>query len=94
MALYGADMEAVMALESNSLEEIFRRLDRLERDNRRSRRRSLRQKEAAEYLNRSVAWLRRETAAGRFKPKRHGRILDYDIAELDAFRDGDVTESD
>jgi hypothetical protein len=65
------------------LRELRARLARLE-----SRRRSkhFNQKQAAEYLNRSEEWLRREHAAGR-GPKRsqRGRYWDYKIEDLDAY---------
>jgi hypothetical protein len=53
------------------LNELRHRLRRLEGKTSR-RRGSLNQKEAAEYLNRSEEWLRREHAAGR-GPKRRRR---------------------
>ena len=68
------------------LNELRQRLDRLERTTRRG---SRNQKQAAEYLNRSEEWLRREHAAGRGpKRRRRGtRGWDYDIADLDAYRE-------
>ena len=75
------------------LNELRQRLDRLERAAR-PRRGSLNQKQAAEYLNRSEEWLRREHAAGRGpRRRRHGsRGWDYNVSDLDAYRDegGDV----
>jgi predicted transcriptional regulator len=77
-----------MALEIEILNELRQRLDRLERTTR-SRRGSLNQKQAAEYLNRSEEWLRREHALGRGpKRRRRGtRFWDYDIADLDSYRE-------
>jgi len=68
------------------LNELRQRLDRLERATRRG---SRNKKQAAEYLNRSEEWLRREHAAGRGpKRRRRGtRGWDYDIADLDAYRE-------
>jgi hypothetical protein len=72
------------------LDELRQRLERLERAAR-PRRGSLNQKQAAEYLNRSEEWLRREHAAGRGpKRRRRGsRGWDYDIADLDAYREAE-----
>jgi len=67
------------------LEELRHRLVRLEAAaNRRKKR--FNQKQAAEYLNRSEEWLRREHAAGR-GPKRtkRGRYYTYTVEELDAY---------
>jgi hypothetical protein len=79
-----------MALEIDILNELHQRLDRLERATR-PRRGSLNQKQAAEYLNRSEEWLRREHAAGRGpKRRRRGtRGWDYNIADLDAYREAE-----
>jgi hypothetical protein len=80
-----------MALEIvDILSELRRGLDRLERATR-PRRGSLNQKQAAEYLNRSEEWLRRGHAAGRGpKRRRRGtRGWDYDIADLDAYREAE-----
>jgi hypothetical protein len=76
-----------MALE-NILTELRQRLERLEHTAR-PRRGSMNQKQAAEYLNRSEEWLRREHAAGRGpKRRRRGsRGWDYDIRDLDAYRE-------
>jgi hypothetical protein len=75
-----------MAFEPNSLDELYRRLTRLERASARPRRGSLNQKQAAEYLNRSEEWLRREHAAGRGpKRRRRGRYYDYTYQDLDAY---------
>jgi hypothetical protein len=72
------------------LAELHKRLTRLERANARPRRGSLNQKQAAEYLNRSEEWLRREHAAGRGpKRKRRGRYYDYSIDDLDAYRESE-----
>jgi hypothetical protein len=70
------------------LDELRRRLDRLERATH-PRRGSLNQKQAAEYLNRSEEWLRQEHAAGRGpKRRRRGaRGWDYNIDDLDAYRE-------
>jgi len=57
-----------MAFEPNSLDELYKRLTRLERASARPRRGSLNQKQAAEYLNRSEEWLRREHGR-RARPK-------------------------
>jgi hypothetical protein len=79
-----------MALEIELIKELRQRLDRLERSTR-PRCGSLNQKQAAEYLNRSEEWLRREHAAGR-GPKRRRRGLrgwDYDLADLDAYREAE-----
>jgi hypothetical protein len=76
-----------MALEIDLINELRQRLDRLELATR-PRCGSLNQKQAAEYLNRSEEWLRREHAAGR-GPKRRRRGLrgwDYSYADLDAYR--------
>ena len=81
-----------MALEIEILNELRQRLDRLERATR-PRRGSLNQKQAAEYLNRSEEWLRREHAVGRGpKRRRRGtRGWDYDIADLDTYREAEGT---
>jgi hypothetical protein len=78
-----------MALET-ILNELRQRLDQLERTTR-PRRGSLNQKQAAEYLNRSEEWLRREHVAGRGpKRRRRGsRGWDYSIADLDAYREAE-----
>ena len=78
-----------MALET-ILNQLRQRLDRLERAAR-PRRGSLNQKQAAQYLNRSEEWLRREHAAGRGpKRKRRGsRGWDYDFADLDSYREAE-----
>jgi len=78
------------APEINILNELRQRLDRLERASR-PQRGSLNQKQAAEYLNRSEEWLRREHAAGRGpKRRRRGsRGWDYDVADLDAYREAE-----
>jgi hypothetical protein len=67
----------------NELRDLRARLTRLER-NRRPK--HFNQKQAAEYLNRSEEWLRREHAAGR-GPKRsqRGRYWDYTIEDLDVY---------
>jgi hypothetical protein len=77
-----------MALETDVLNDLQKRLARLERANARPQRGSLNQKQAAEYLNRSEEWLRRQHAAGR-GPKRHrrGRYYDYSYVDLDAYRE-------
>jgi len=74
--------------EINILNELRQRLARLERATC-PRRGSLNQVQAAQYLNRSEEWLRREHAAGRGpKRRRRGaRGWDYDIADLDAYRE-------
>lgn len=79
-----------MALEIDILNELCQRLARLERATR-PRCGSFNQKQAAEYLNRSEEWLRREHAAGRGpKRRRRGtRGWDYDIADLDAYREAE-----
>jgi hypothetical protein len=78
-----------MALEIDILNELRQRLDRLERANR-PRRGSLNQKQAAEYLNRSEEWLRREHAAGRGpRRRRRGRYYDYAYEDLDAYREAE-----
>jgi hypothetical protein len=79
-----------MALEIDILNELRQRLNRLERTTR-PRRGSLNQKQAAEYLNRSEEWLRREHVAGRGpKRRRRGsRGWDYDITDLDAYREAE-----
>lgn len=83
-----------MALEIDILNELRQRLARLERATR-PRRGSLNQKQAAEYLNRSEEWLRREHAAGRGpKRRRRGtRGWDYDIADLDAYREAEGNDA-
>jgi hypothetical protein len=67
------------------LRELRARLAQLEERNRR-RPKHFNQKQAAEYLNRSEEWLRREHAAGR-GPKRsqRGRYWDYTVEDLDAY---------
>jgi hypothetical protein len=67
----------------NELRELRARLARLERIR---RPKHFNQKQAAEYLNRSEEWLRREHAAGR-GPKRiqRGRFWDYTLEDLDAY---------
>jgi len=72
------------------LTELRHRLDRLERAIR-PQRGSLNQKQAAEYLNRSEEWLRREHAAGRGpKRRRRGtRGWDYKITDLDMYREAE-----
>jgi hypothetical protein len=78
-----------MALEIEILNELRQRLDRLERTAR-PRRGSLNQKQAAEYLNRSEEWLRREHAAGRGpRRRRRGRYYDYTFEDLDAYREAE-----
>jgi hypothetical protein len=76
-----------MALET-IINNLCQRLERLEHTAR-PRRGSLNQKQAAEYLNRSEEWLRREHVAGRGpKRRRRGaRGWDYNIADLDAYRE-------
>jgi hypothetical protein len=73
------------------LDELRQRLERLERRAIRPQRGSLNQKQAAEYLNRSEEWLRREHAAGRGpKRRRRGsRGWDYDVADLEAYREAE-----
>jgi hypothetical protein len=68
------------------LNELRQRLRRLEEKTSR-RRGSVNQKQAAEYLNRSEEWLRREHAAGRGpKRRRRGsRNWEYLIDDLDAY---------
>jgi hypothetical protein len=75
-------------VEIEILNELRQRLDRLERATR-PRRGALNQKQAAEYLNRSEEWLRREHAAGRGpKRRRRGtRGWDYTYADLDSWRE-------
>jgi hypothetical protein len=69
----------------SELRELRARLAQLEERNRR-RPKHFNQKQAAEYLNRSEEWLRREHAAGR-GPKRsqRGRYWDYTVEDLDAY---------
>jgi hypothetical protein len=78
-----------MALE-NILTELRQRLERLEHTAR-PRRGSMNQKQAAEYLNRSEEWLRREHAAGRGprRRRRGSRGWDYDVRDLDAYREAE-----
>jgi hypothetical protein len=73
------------------LQEFSERLARLETAASRPIRGSLNQKQAAEYLNRSDEWLRREHAAGRGpKRRRRGsRGWDYGIADLEAYREAE-----
>jgi hypothetical protein len=82
-----------MALETAEiLNEVLRRLDRLERASRPARRGSTNQKGAAAYLNRSVEWLRQQHAAGRGprRRKRAGsRLWDYSYEDLDLYREGE-----
>jgi hypothetical protein len=73
------------ALESEILNDLRQRVERLERAT--SGRGFLNQKQAAQYLSRSDEWLRLEHAAGR-GPKRHRlgtRGWRYAIADLDAY---------
>jgi hypothetical protein len=83
-----------MALEIlDILNELRQRLNRLERTTR-PQRGSLNQKQAAEYLNRSEEWLRREHAAGR-GPKRRRRGnhgWDYLVSDLDTYREAEGEE--
>jgi hypothetical protein len=78
-----------MALET-ILNELRQRLERLERTAR-PQRGSLNQKQAAEYLNRSEEWLRREHVLGRGprRRRRGSRGWDYSIADLDAYREAE-----
>jgi len=70
------------------LNQIQKRLDRLERSS--SRRGSCNQDQAAHYLNRSTEWLRQQHAAGRGpKRKRRGRYYDYSYDDLDAYREAE-----
>jgi hypothetical protein len=65
------------------LRELRARLAHLEG---RRRQKHFNQKQAAEYLNRSEEWLRREHAAGRGpKRSRRGRYWDYTVEDLDAY---------
>jgi hypothetical protein len=65
------------------LRELRARLAHLEG---RHRPKHFNQKQAAEYLNRSEEWLRREHAAGRGpKRSRRGRYWDYTVEDLDAY---------
>jgi hypothetical protein len=70
----------------NELRDLRARLARLEH---RRRPKHFNQKQAAEFLNRSEEWLRREHAAGR-GPKRskRGRYWDYTIEDLDTYASG------
>ena len=73
----------------NELRELRRRLALLEQ---RRKPKHFNQKQAAEYLNRSEEWLRREHAAGR-GPKRskRGRFWDYKLEDLDDYAaSGDI----
>jgi hypothetical protein len=73
---------------SEVLDELRRRLARLEAAASRPRRGSLNQKLAAEYLGRSQEWLRKEHLAGRGpRGRRRGRFWDYDIADLEDYRE-------
>jgi hypothetical protein len=71
------------------LEEMRTRLARLEAAAN-GRKKHFNQREAAEYLNRSVEWLRLEHAAGR-GPKRtkRGRYYTYAVEDLDAYLEGE-----
>jgi hypothetical protein len=72
------------------LDELRQRLERLERRAARPQRGSLNQKQAAEYLNRSEEWLRREHAAGRGPRRRRlGRYYAYTYEDLDAYREAE-----
>ena len=77
-------------IENFVLSELRQRLERLELAIP-PRRGSLNQKQAAEYLNRSEEWLRREHLAGRGpKRRRRGsRGWDYGMADLKSYRQGD-----
>jgi hypothetical protein len=77
-------------IENFVLSELRQRLERLELAIP-PRRGSLNQKQAAEYLNRSEEWLRREHLAGRGpKRRRRGsRGWDYGMADLESYRQAD-----
>jgi hypothetical protein len=68
------------------LNDMRQRLRRLE-EKTSPRRGSLNQRQAAEYLNRSNEWLRREHAAGRGpKRRRRGtRYWEYRLEDLEAY---------
>jgi len=70
----------------SELRELRTRLARLEH----RRPKHFNQKQAAEYLNRSEEWLRREHAAGRGpkRTKRGRRYWDYRLEDLDAYAEG------
>jgi|AmaraimetFIIA100_FD_contig_51_7068895_length_990_multi_5_in_0_out_0_1 FtsZ-binding cell division protein ZapB len=71
----------------DELQLLRQRLERLEEHSTRPRRGSLNLKQAAEFLNRSDEWLRREHAAGRGpKRRRIGRNYSYSFEDLDAYR--------
>jgi hypothetical protein len=70
---------------SEVIDDILRRLAAAEA---RPRRASFNQKQAADYLDRSEEWLRREHLAGRGpKRRKRGRYWDYDIADLERYRE-------
>ena len=72
---------------SNLLDELCRRLARLEAATSRPRR-VLNQREAAEYLGRSAEWLRIQHLAGRGPRRRQrGRFWDYDVSDLEVYRE-------
>jgi hypothetical protein len=72
------------------LNELRNRLARLEQATNRRKRR-FNQKEAAEYLNRSEEWLRREHAAGRgpSRKRRGSRGWEYTLEDLDGYAQAD-----
>ena len=74
----------------DELRDLRARLARLEHHR---RPKHFNQKQAAEYLNRSEEWLRREHALGR-GPKRsqRGRYWDYTLEDLDAYASGGDAE--
>jgi len=81
-------------IENLVLSELRQRLERLELAIP-LRRGSLNQKQAAEYLNRSEEWLRREHLTGRGpKRRRRGsRGWDYDMADLESYRQADSSDA-
>lgn len=66
------------------IDELLERIARLE--NRSRHRGAMNQQEAADYINKSVSWLRGEHKAGR-GPKRskRGRIWSYQPSDLDEY---------
>jgi hypothetical protein len=82
------------SIESDMLNELCRRIARLE-EAANKRQRHFNQVQAARHLNRSQEWLRRLHLEKRGpKHTRRGRLYDYTLENLEAFTNEGVTESD